>query len=77
MQTAAMLFLHLFYGTNSSAKVREFCQLVLDRLQAFMPLAVSNLSLRFVSAFTSILVIHLLNLRDLGAETTDLFPKDF
>lgn len=42
-----------------------------------MPLAVSNLSLRFMSAYTSILVIHLLNLRDLGAETTDLFPKHF
>lgn len=42
-----------------------------------MPLAVSNLSQRFMSAYTSILVVHLLNLRDLGAETTDLFPKDF
>jgi hypothetical protein len=72
-----MLFLHLFYGTNSSAKVREFCQLVLDRLQAFMPLTVRDLSLRLMSAFPSILVVHLLNLRDLGAETTDLFPKHF
>ena len=42
-----------------------------------MPLAVSHLSLRFMSARTSIFVIHLLNLRDLGAETTDLFPKHF
>lgn len=42
-----------------------------------MPLAVSNLSLRFMSALPSILVVHLLNLRDLGAETADLFPEHF
>lgn len=42
-----------------------------------MPLAVSNLSVRLISAFTSILVIHFSNLRDLGAETADLFPKHF
>jgi len=42
-----------------------------------MPLAVSNLSLCFVVALMSILVVQLVELRDLVAETPDLFAKDF
>jgi hypothetical protein len=41
-----------------------------------MPLAVSDLSLCFVVALTPILLIQLLKLNDLGAETPDLFAKD-
>jgi len=40
-----------------------------------MPLAVSDLSLGFVSSFTSILVVQLLKVGNLGAETPNLFSK--
>lgn len=70
-----MLFLHLFDGTNSPAKIGNFCQFLLDCFQPLMPLAVRNLSLRFISAAPSILVVQLLQLCDLGAEAGDLFPK--
>ena len=42
-----------------------------------MPLAVSDLLCCLVSACTSILVIQLLKLSDLGAESSNLFPKHF
>jgi hypothetical protein len=40
-----------------------------------MPLAVSDLSLRFVSSLTSVLIVQLLKVCNLGAETPNLFPK--
>jgi len=40
-----------------------------------MPLAVSDLCLCIISALTSILVVQLLKLCDLGAETSDFFAK--
>ena len=72
-----MLLLHLFDRENSSAKIGELGKLLLDFLQALVPPAVSDLRLSIVSAFTSILAVQLLQLRDLIAETADLFPKDF
>ena len=73
-----MLFLHLFYRTNSPAKVGNFCEFLLDCFQPLMSLAMSNLSLRVISAAApSILVVQLLQLGDLGAESGDLFPKHF
>jgi hypothetical protein len=32
MQTGAVFFLHLFHGTNPTAKVRELDEFLLDRL---------------------------------------------
>jgi hypothetical protein len=40
-----------------------------------MPLAVSDLSQRFISALPPILVVQFLKVSDLVAETPDLFPK--
>lgn len=63
---------------NSPAKIGNFCQFLLDRFQPLMPLAMSNLSLRVISAAAPpILVVQLLQLCDLGAEAGDLFPKHF
>ncbi len=76
MQTAAVLFLHLFYRTNPSAKVSQLGEFLLNCLQPLVPLAVSNLRLDFISARTSILIVQLLNLSDLGAETSDFFTKN-
>jgi hypothetical protein len=72
-----MLFLHLFDGANSSAKIGNFYEFLLDCFQPLMPLAVRNLSLRIIAAAPSILSVQLLKLGDLGAEIGDLFPKDF
>jgi len=77
IRAGAVLFLHLFYGMNSPTKIRNFCQFLLDCFQPLVPLAVSNLSLRFISAAPSIVVVQLLQLSDLGAEAGDLFPKHF
>jgi hypothetical protein len=41
-----------------------------------VPLAVSDLSLYFISALTPILIVQLLNLRDLCAKTPDFFTKN-
>jgi hypothetical protein len=75
MQPGAVLLFHLFHRVNSSAKSSELGEFVLDCLQPFLPLAMSNLSLCFVSAFTPILVIQLLKMSDLDAETPNLFPE--
>ena len=72
-----MLFLHLLDGTNSSPQISELDELLLDDLQPFVPLAVSELGLCVVSAFTSIMAIRLLKLCDLGAEPTNLYAKHF
>jgi len=40
-----------------------------------MPLAVSDMGLCFVSAFTSILDVQLLKACNLSTENSDLFPK--
>jgi hypothetical protein len=70
-----VLFLHLFDGTNSPAEIGNFCKLLLDCFQPLVPLAVSYLSLRFISAAPSILGVQLLQLGDFGAESANLFPK--
>jgi hypothetical protein len=68
IRTGAVLFLHLFYGTNSPAKIGNFCEFLLDCFQPLMPLAVSNLSLRVISAAAPpVLVVQLLQFCNLGA----------
>jgi hypothetical protein len=44
-----------------------------DCFQAFVPLAVSDLSLRVRVGLTPILVIQLLKVRDLGTKPCDFF----
>jgi len=62
-----VVFLHLLDRTNSSAKVSELGKFLLDFLQPLVPLAVIDLRLCVVSAFTSILSVQLLKPRDLNA----------
>jgi hypothetical protein len=74
-----VLFLPLLDRENSSAKVSEL-GFLLDGLEPFMALAVGNQSLCFILAPTPckpILVVQLLKVCDLVAETPDLFSKDF
>ena len=70
-----MLFFPLFNRENSSSKASELDQFLLDFLQPFEPLAVSDLSLSFVASLTPILDIEFLKLCDLVAQTGDLFSK--
>jgi len=50
-------------------------EFLLNLLQPFKSLPVGDLSLCFVSSVTTILVIQLLKVCDLAAETRDLFAK--
>jgi len=76
MQTGAVLCFPLFHRENSSAKVSELGEFLLDCLKSFMPLAVSDLSFCFVVALTPILIVQSLKLCDLGAEAPNFFTKD-
>jgi hypothetical protein len=75
MQTRAVLCLPLFDRKDSLAQPGELNQFLLDCLQSLLPLAVSDLSFRFVAASTPILRIQLLKLRDLSAKTPYFFAK--
>ena len=74
-----MLLFPLFDRENSSAKASELDQFLLDFLQPFLPLAVSDLSLFVCSISTvkAILVVQFLKGCDLVAEAADLFAKHF
>lgn len=72
-----MLFLQLLDREDSSAKVSELGKFLLDSLQPFMPLAVSDLSLCFISASTPILFTQRSKVGDLLAQAPHLFAKDF
>jgi hypothetical protein len=76
MQPGSVLCFSLFHRENSSAKVSELAEFLLDGLEPFMPLAVSDLSLCFMVGLTAIVVIQFLKVCDLGAETPNFFTKD-
>ena len=48
---------------------------MLDRLQSFVPLPVSDLSICSIPAVTPKLLIQLLNISDLFPKTANLVPK--
>ncbi len=76
MQTGAVLLLHLFYGTDLPAQAGELGEFLLDPLQPFMPLAVSDMSIGIVSVLTAILLVQLLDFSNLSPETPDLCPQN-
>jgi hypothetical protein len=55
-QSRTVLCFSLFEREHSSAKISELGQFLLDRSEQLLPLAVSKLSLGFVTAFASMLV---------------------
>jgi hypothetical protein len=80
MQARAMLFLALFEGDDFVAQVGELSQFVLDFLQPFLSLTVSDLGLNLVAALisrSSILGMQFHKVCDLAAETRNLFAKHF
>lgn len=76
MQAGTVLFFPLLDGKNLAAEVRELDEFLLDFLQAFLPLAVSDLGLGLVPAAKPIVLVQLLNLGYLRSETPYLFPKN-
>jgi hypothetical protein len=74
MQSGVALLLHLFYRTNLPSQASKLGKFLLDSLQPFLPLAVSDVSIRFISASTPIMRVPLLNPSNLRSETPDLFP---
>jgi hypothetical protein len=77
MQPGAVPLLHLFYRLNPTAKGSELGKFLLDCLQPFLPLAVSDLRLASVPVLTSVCLIQLLNVSDLRSQTYNLFSKNF
>ena len=76
MQPGAVLFFSLFDGENSPAQACELCEFLLDFLQPFQPLAVGHLSLGNIAVATPgspVLAVQLLYVRDLSAQTRNLF----
>lgn len=77
MQTGTVGFFYLLYQMNPAAKVAELGKFLLDFLQPLLPLAVSNLSLGSIPFSKTVFLIRLFNVSDLGAQTRNLFPKNF
>jgi hypothetical protein len=57
MQPGAVLFLHLFRRNDPAAKVCELNQFMLDCLQPFIPLSVSDLNICSIPTVTPKLII--------------------
>ena len=52
-------------------------KLLLDRLQPFLPLAMSDLSVRLISVLVPMLLVQLSNLSNLQTKKPDLVPQNF
>lgn len=76
MQTGAVFFFSLLDRENLAAEVRKLDEFLLDFLEAFLSLAVSDLGFGVVAAAKAILLIQLLNVGDLVAKTPNFFTKN-
>jgi hypothetical protein len=76
MQPGAVLFSHSFGRNHLASKIGESNQLLLDSLQTFVPLSVSNLGLNCFTAAASKLLISLLNVSDLFSQSRNLVSKN-
>lgn len=76
MQTGTGLFSSLIYRNNGAAKRRQPGQFLLDILEPFMPLPVSDLVHGCVALFKPILLVQLMNLSDLLPQTPDLYLEN-
>ena len=74
MQAGAVLFFDLVDRLYPASQIANLGKLLLDGLQPFLPLAVSHLRLGSVRSPLAVLLVQLLNVSNLRAETRDLFP---
>src|SRR5437764_6376191 len=77
MQPGTVLFLHLFNRLHLAAEACKLRKLLLDGLQPFMPLPMSELRLGSVRTCPAILLVQFLDLGNLGTKPPDLFSKNF
>lgn len=76
MQPGTVLFLHLFGRDNAAAQVCQLPKLLLDLLQPFIPLSVSDLSRGSVPTVAPKLFVRLLNGSNLFPQTPNLVPQN-
>ena len=72
-----MFLFSLLHGEDATAKASELGQFLLDLLQAFQSLTVSDLSFLLVATVIPVLVVQFFDLRNLAAEACDLFANNF
>jgi hypothetical protein len=77
MRTGTVVRFHLFHGKNPATQITDPGEFLLDYLQPFMPLAMSDLRLGSMPLAPSVFLIQFLNVYDLGTETRNLFAKHF
>jgi hypothetical protein len=76
MEAGTVLVLSLLDRKDLLAEVRHLKKFLLNLLQAFLPLAVSDLGLSRVRGAEAILCVQLLKVSDLLAKTPDFFSKN-
>jgi hypothetical protein len=76
MQPGTMLLLHLFGRDNSAAKVCQLPKLLLDLLQPFIPLPVSDLRRGSIPAVAPKLLVCLLDGSNLFPQTPNLISQN-
>jgi len=76
MQPGTVLLLHLFGRDYSAAKVCQLHQLLLDSLQPFIPLSVSDLSRGSIPTVAPKLLVCLLNGSNLFPQPPNLVPQN-
>lgn len=72
-----MLLLDLFYRLHLPTKTGQLRKLLLNGLQPFDPLPMSDLRIGSVRVYKAVLLVKLLNFSDLRTETRNLFPQKF
>jgi hypothetical protein len=76
MQPGTVLFLHLFGRDNSAAQVGQLPKLLLDLLQPFIPLPMSDLSRGSIPTGAPKLLVCLLNGSNLFPQPPNLLPQN-
>jgi len=72
-----MLFPHLLNRKSSVTELGDLDKFLLNLLQSFLPVAVSDVGFCSLLASKPILFIQLLNVSDFRPKTRNLFPKNF
>jgi hypothetical protein len=77
MHASAMLLFHLLNRNHFAAEVGQLGKLLLDGLEPFVSLSVSDLRIGSVAPLSPILLIQFLNVSDFRAKPPYFFAKHF
>ncbi len=75
-KASAVVFSYLVGSMNRAAQVRQAAQFFLDTLEALMPLPVGDLIHGCIVFATPVLLIQLMEVSDLRAQTHDFIFED-